>query len=138
MPILTCDPSSGRSSGQYINPKCFALPTAPTFDANGVLTTLGGQGQYKWPYLRGPKYFSSDLSISRTIRITERQNAQIKLTGMSFLNHPLRSFDNNNSNNYYLNYTDGVLATSGSGWTYGVPNEKFGRRVLEITAKYNF
>jgi hypothetical protein len=140
MPILTCDPSKGnpRSYRRFINPNCFALPTQPTFDANGVLKTLGGQGQYQWPYLRGPKYFSSDLSISRTFKFTESQNAQIKLTGMNFLNHALWSFDDNNHNNYYLQYTKDVLATSGDGWTYGVPNEKFGRRVLEVTMKYNF
>lgn len=138
LPKLTCNPTKGRSSGEYINPSCFALPAPPTFDANGDLIALGGQGQYQWPYLRGPKFFSSDLSVSRTFRITERQNLQFKATGMNFLNHPLRSFDQNNSNNYSLNYTAGVLATQGSGWQYGVPNEKFGRRVLELTAKYNF
>jgi hypothetical protein len=140
MPILTCNPAKGlvRSAHEFINSKCFALPTLPTFDANGVLTTLGGQGQYGWPYLRGPKYFSSDLSVSRTFKFTESQNAQIKLTGMNFLNHALWSFDDNNHNNYYLQYTKGVLATSGTGWAYGVPNEKFGRRVLEVTVKYNF
>jgi hypothetical protein len=99
---------------------------------------MGGQGQYQWPYLRGPAYFSSDLSLSRTIRVTEHQNAQIKFTGMNFLNHALNSFDQNNANNINLNYTTGVLATSDKGWQYGVPNERFGRRVLELTVKYNF
>ena len=41
-------------------------------------------------------------------------------------------------NNINLNYNSGVLATQGSGWVYGVTNEKFGRRVLEMTLKYNF
>jgi len=138
MPKLTCNPASGRTGGQYINPSCFSLPTAPSFDANGHLIAMGGQGQYQWPYLRGPAYFSSDLSLSRTIRVTEHQNAQIKFTGMNFLNHALNSFDQNNANNINLNYTTGVLATSDKGWQYGVPNERFGRRVLELTVKYNF
>jgi len=138
MPKLTCNPSSGRSGGQYINPSCYALPTSPVFDGNGDLTTLGENGGYKWLNIEGPAYFSSDLTISRTIKFTNRQSAQIKVTGMNFLNHPLKSFDQNNANNINLNYTDGVLATSGSGWKYGVTNEKFGRRVLEISLKYNF
>jgi len=63
-----------------------------------VLTKVGGQGQYQWPYLRGPAYFSSDLSLARTIKVTERQNVQIKFTAMNFLNHALKSFDQSNAN----------------------------------------
>jgi hypothetical protein len=128
----------GLTGGQYINPKCFALPTAPVFDTENRLIQLGGQGPYHSPIVRGPAYFSSDLSLGRTIRITERQNMQIKFTAINFLNHALKSFDQNASNNYVLNYSNGVLATQGDGWMYGVTNEKFGRRVLEMTLKYNF
>ena len=138
MPALTCDPRKGRASGQYINPSCITLPNAPVFDASGVLTQVGGQGQYQWPYLRGPGYFSSDLSVGRTIKITERQNVQFKINANNFLNHPLKSFDQNNNQNINLNFNSGVLATQGAGWRYGVTNEKFGRRVLELTMKYNF
>jgi hypothetical protein len=137
-PKLTCDPSAGRKNGQLINPNCFSLPTMPQFDSNGVLTGLGGQGPYQWPYLRGPAYFTNDLSLSRTIKVSERQSAQIKFTGMNFLNHALKSFDQNNNSNINLNFQNGVFVTSGAGWAYGIPNEKFGRRVLEISARYNF
>lgn len=138
MPVLTCNPAGGLSGGQYINPKCFAAPATPQFDSNGVLIALGGQGPYNMPYLHGPAYFTNDLSLARTIRITEHQNAQIKFTGLNFINHPLTSFDQNNANNLNLNFTNGAPVASGTGWVYGVPNEKFGRRVLEITARYNF
>jgi hypothetical protein len=57
---------------------------------------------------------------------------------MNFLNHPLKSFDQSNANNMNLNYTSSVLSTQGAGWLYGVPNEKFGRRVVELTFRYNF
>lgn len=137
-PRLTCNPAAGLKSGQYINPNCFALPAPPQFDSNGVLVGLGGQGQYQFPYMQGPIYFTNDLSLARTIRITEHQNTQIKFTGMNFLNHALTSFDQNNANNINLNYSKGTLATSGASWVYGVPNEKFGRRVLEMSLRYNF
>lgn len=147
MPKITCDPTAGRKGGAYINGNCFALPDSPQFrtaynsttKANDYyLTGLGGQGQYQMPYMRGPAYFTTDLSVSRTIRISEHQNATFKLTGMNFLNHPLKSFDQNNANNLNLNFTDAALDKGNGMWTYGVTNEKFGRRVAELTFKYNF
>ncbi|HKO18606.1 MAG TPA: TonB-dependent receptor, partial [Acidobacteriaceae bacterium] len=138
MPNLVCNPAGGLSGGAYINAKCFTAPATPQFDSNGVLTGLGGQGPYHMPYLHGPAYFTNDLSLARTIRITEHQNAQIKFTGLNFLNHPLTSFDQNNANNLNLNFTNGALKTQDKGWAYGVPNEKFGRRVLELSLRYNF
>jgi hypothetical protein len=94
------------------------------------------------PYFRGPAYFDSDLAASRTFRITDNQNAQIKFSATNFLNHALTSFDQSNGNNLNANYTTGVLQTTGSAngstWLYGVPNEKFGRRVLEMSLRYNF
>ncbi len=138
MPQFTCDPSQPATPGGYINPGCFSLPTAPQFDSENRLIQLGGQGQYQWAYLRGPGYLSSDLSLARTVKVTERQNVQIKFTAINFLNHPLKSFDQNAPSNINLNYNSGVLKTHDTDWIYGVPNEKFGRRVLEMTLKYNF
>jgi hypothetical protein len=144
-PKLTCNPGKGLKQGQYINSSCFAIPTLPTIDPNtGVLTALGGNGQSQMPYFHGPIYFDSDLSASRTIRITEHQNAQIKFSATNFVNHALTSFDQNNPNNLNLSLSNGVLTTTGGGlpnggqWSYGVPNEKFGRRVLEMSLRYNF
>lgn len=94
------------------------------------------------PYFRGPMYFSNDLAASRTMKINEHQNVQIKFSATNFLNHALTSFDQSNSQNLSLNYTTGTLAAQGTAngatWVYGVPNEKFGRRVLLMTLKYNF
>jgi hypothetical protein len=145
-PKLTCNPGKGLTSGQYVNPSCFSLPTAPQFvtsgPTEGALAVVSGNGQSHMPYFRGPSFFKSDLAASRTIRITDRQNAQIKFSATNFLNHALTSFDESNSQNLSLNYTTGTLATkgtaSGATWVYGVPNEKFGRRVLEMSLRYNF
>jgi hypothetical protein len=145
-PVLTCNPGNGLKSRQFVNPSCFALPAAPQFVTSGanagVLTALGGNGPSRMPYFRGPKFMSNDLAASRTMKINEHQNVQIKFSATNFLNHALTSFDQSNSQNLSLNYTTGALATTGSAnggnWVYGVPNEKFGRRVLETTLRYNF
>jgi hypothetical protein len=144
-PKITCNPGSGLSKGQYINPKCFSVPSLPTIDPNtGILTAVGGNGQGQMPYFHGPIYFDTDLSASRTIRVTEHQNAQIKFSATNFVNHALTSFDGNNPNNLNLSLSNGLLTTTGGGlpnggqWNYGVPNEKFGRRVLEMSLRYNF
>lgn len=140
-PKLTCNPGKGLKNGSYINQSCFALPAAPQFATSGsqmgVLTALGGNG-HMLPYFRGPKYMYNDLAASRTIKITERQNAQIKFSATNFLNHPLISFDQGNANNLNLTAASGQFTPGGANWTYGVPNEKFGRRVLEMTLRYNF
>jgi hypothetical protein len=145
-PKLTCNPGAGLKSGQYVNPSCFSLPAAPQFVTSGpsagVLAALGGNGQSHMPYFRGPKYMNTDLAAARTFKITESQNAEIKFSATNFLNHPLISFDQSNGQNLSLNYTTGALVTqgtqSGADWVYGVPNEKFGRRVLEMSLRYNF
>jgi len=145
-PTLTCNPGRSLKSGQFVNPGCFSLPTAPQFVTSGpnmgVLAALGGNGPSRMPYFRGPAYFNSDLAASRTIKINENQNVQIKFSATNFLNHPLTSFDQSNGQNLTLNYAAGALQThgtaNGGNWVYGIPNEKFGRRVLEMTLRYNF
>jgi hypothetical protein len=144
-PKLTCNPGLGGKHGQYINPNCFAVPNLPTIDSTtGILTALGGNGPSQMPYFRGPIWFDTDLAASRTFAITEHQNAQLKVSATNFINHALTSFDQNNNQNMALNYSQSALTTSGGGlpvngsWYYGVPYEKFGRRVLELSLRYNF
>jgi hypothetical protein len=140
MPKVTCNPAAGKG-GAHVNGECFSLPSSPQFqqvNSDYYMTALGGQGQYQMPYMRGPAFFQTDLSLSRMVKISEHQNLVFKIEGLNFINHPLQSFDQNNANNLNLNYTNGVLAASGQDWAYGVPNEKFGRRIAELTFKYNF
>jgi hypothetical protein len=139
-PKITCNPGAGLAKHQYINPSCFAVPNLPTIDpATGILTAVGGNGPTQMPYFHGPIWFNTDLAMSRTVRITEHQNAEIKVNANNFANHGLTSFDQNNNQNETLSsFTNGVLPTSGNGWTYGVPHENFGRRVIELTVRYNF
>jgi len=81
MPYLTCNPKSGLGDGQCFNPSCFSVPTE-----------VGGNGPYVWPYLRGPAYINSDLSLYKNFKLTERQNIQFRVSAFNFLNHPLRQF----------------------------------------------
>jgi Carboxypeptidase regulatory-like domain len=157
MPYLTCDPRNGRGSGQYFNPSCFAVPT-----------TVGVNGPYVWPYIKGPAYASSDLSFYKTFKITERHNLQFRASAFNFLNHPLRQFEQGAEDTTlrFESCTAG-LASSGysqcSGLVYdsqgnqlantpladrayvqtnrlftGTPVTKTGRRVFEFALKYTF
>jgi hypothetical protein len=157
MPYLTCDPRKGLGDGQYFNPGCFAVPT-----------TVGVNGPYVWPYIKGPAYASSDLSVYKMFKITERHNLQFRASAFNFLNHPLRQFEQGAEDTTlrYESCTAG-LATSGysqcTGLVYdsqgnqlpntpladrvyvqtnrfftGTPVTKTGRRVFEFALKYTF
>lgn len=140
IPVSTTNPFGGR---RYLNPACFA-------------PTTSGLGSTHDTYLPGPAYFSSDLSVMKTVKITERQNVQFKLQAFNFLNHPLWSF---NSNDPYLHLSfngqtisdtktgvahvtqqGGVLAPSNSAGDqfFGVATMRTGSRSVQLEARYSF
>jgi len=80
LPVLTCDPRKGLASGQYFNPNCFAPPT------------YGQQGNLEWPYIHGPAYVNSDLSVGKQFRLKESKMVELRIQASNFLNHPLRQF----------------------------------------------
>ena len=129
MPSLICDPRSGLHSGQYFNPSCFAPPAA------------GTQGNYVWPYIHGPAYFNSDLSLFKNFNITERQRLQFRFEAFNFLNHPLPQFGAEGNGDLTLNFqgTGGILTQQNTNQvTNGYPTYTVGRRVIEFAIKYNF
>ncbi len=129
MPLLTCDPRSGLSSGQYFNPSCFALPTTP-----------GQNGPFVWPDIRGPAYISSDLGLYKNFRIRERQSIQFRLQAFNFLNHPLPDFTLQNSD-LTLSFVkpDGSPSASNTNSNLtGSPLYTTGRRVVELSLKWMF
>jgi Carboxypeptidase regulatory-like domain len=75
-PNVIGDPYAGQSNLQWINPLAFARP------ADGEYGNLGRNA------LRLPGMNNIDMSISRTIKITERVKASIRADCFNVFNHP--------------------------------------------------
>jgi hypothetical protein len=147
-PSVTCDPRLGFQKvvgkvRQYANGNCFAMPA------------LGTQGWWNLPDVRGPLYEKSDLSVYKDVHLTDRQSMQFRASGFNFLNHPIPSFTNNDTNALNLAYADPKCnLTTGSGCFtsqtaaltgmalnnpgFGLTSYKMGQRILEFGFKYNF
>ncbi len=124
-PLLTCDPRSNNPSGYYFNPSCFTVPPK------------GSNGNVVWPYIRGPAFFNSDLSLYKNFSIKESQKIQFRFEAFNFLNHPLPEFNAaGNNNDLTLNLQNGVSNTNAL--TTGKPQFTVGRRVVEFAIKYQF
>ena len=132
-PKLTCNPVASRAHNQYINSSCFELPQ------------IGENGPVNYPYIHGPAYINSDLTLARTIAWTEKRNLQLRLAAFNFLNHPLTSFSTSFPSQIQLNMSNLTaggetqspsLATPAAG--FGVSSIREGRRVVEAAIKYNF
>jgi hypothetical protein len=109
------------------------------------------------PYLPGPIFWNSDLTLLKNFKITERQALQFRFAAFNFLNHDLLSFVNND-NNLKLNFNDlGQVITGASDPTTGLPcpgvtngvqcagtptfglaTSHVGHRILEVGVKYSF
>jgi hypothetical protein len=135
-PNLTCNPASGLKAKQYVNGACFALPSIGT--ENGV---------FNFPYLHGPAYFNTDLTLLKNFRTGEGKTLQLRFAGFNFLNHPITSFSGRfpaEASLYYTGDTVGQLSTPTSGCSvvdsacFGYAGYKQGRRVVELAAKYTF
>jgi hypothetical protein len=120
-PLITCNPISNLSENQFLNPDCFAPNPAGQLGTAGV------------PYMPGPKFFSSDLTLMKNFRITERHNVQFRLMAFNFLNHSLLSFAPNDN---YLRLTfDGQGRAPAN---FGLATHHYGRRIIEMGVKYSF
>jgi hypothetical protein len=130
-PVLLCDPRKGLKPHQYMNGACFGLP------GNGAVAT-GTNGAYQLPYIKGPAFMNSDLSLYKGFKVTERQSLQLRASAFNFLNHPLWSF-NPNGNAISLH-----MAQNASGQfvntnnQFGFADIKYGQRTLELAVRYSF
>ena len=134
-PALLCNPSHGLTRGRYVNPSCFTLPSA------------GGIGNGRFPYIAGPMFWNSDVTLVKRFSITEHQNLEFRFAAFNFLNHALTSFSNGD-NNLKLNFdssgqltnaTDTQHACPGPTCTaFGYPDYHYGHRIVEVGAKYSF
>ena len=121
-PILTCNPTSGLGTNQYINPSCFAFPTA-----------IGQNGASVLPPMYGPAFFNSDLGLFKNFQISESKKLQLRLNGYNFLNHPLWSF---NGSNLTLGFDPQLPAKSTH--RCSARDQKQGHRVVQVAIKFYF
>jgi len=149
LPITTCNPKNGRGSHQLLNFSCFSAPK------------VGTQGSRQLhPYLSGPIYTDTDLTIYKTFNITERQNVQFRAAAFDFMNHSLWGLSGNNLISLLYTTSDGGntfkpdTASYGSvkltgnctpgGSVFGCENEKSPysgagyARIVELSLKYSF
>jgi hypothetical protein len=137
-PLITCNPTLGVHGGQFLNPKCFSP------------TPLGSLGTGSAPYMAGPMFWSSDLTLLKRMKITERQNLEFRFATFNPLNHGLLSFAPGDSN-LTMNFNDlgqvitGTSCPSTSGGTpcsehstLGKATHHYGYRTLEFGVKYIF
>lgn len=133
-PTLTCDPRKDLGKDQYANLNCFAPPAQ------------GQAGVYNFPYLKGPAYNSQDLTLQKSFSISESKRLQFRISANNFLNHPLKSLQNENlqlqyetanpdSANPTLVPTQATKDNFGR-WKPGF--NMFGRRIITLGAKFNF
>jgi hypothetical protein len=123
-PVLTCDPRKGLKDGQYINPGCFAAPQP------------GQNGMFQFPYLRGPGYMNHDISIFKNFQMgrNEDRKLQLRFAAHNFLNHPMKSFVNNEEAGLRLQFMDGQMINS----QFGYPHARYGRRIMQAAIKFMF
>jgi hypothetical protein len=100
-------------------------PTAFTLPAPGTLGTVGRHS------LRGPKFFTTDLTVMRNIRFGEKQ-VQLRLEGFNI-------FNNNNFNlpnaNVFVQAPGGTATISP---TAGQITSALAPRQMQIAVKFNF
>jgi len=100
------------------------------------------------PYLAGPMYWNTDLTLIKNIKITERQNLELKFAAFNPLNHSLPSFVTADSNLHLTFAGSGTVTTNATDanhpcpgpncQAFGYADHAFGHRVLEFGAKYSF
>jgi hypothetical protein len=121
-PLVTCNPSSGLKTHQYINPNCFAVPAQE-----------GQNGPIVLPAVYGPGYFNWDMGLFKSFAITENKSVQFRVTGYNWLNHPLWSFNGNNLN---LSFDKTSLQQTNA--NFGTVTSKQGHRIIEFAVKFFF
>jgi hypothetical protein len=122
MPVLTCDPTKGLGTNQYLNSKCFALPTP------------GNNGPIMEPEAFGPGFFNTDLSVFKTFRISESKSVQFRAEGFNFLNHPNATFTAGDPNLNLVFNAAGLQTNS----LFGIVNSKIGHRIGQVALKFYF
>ncbi len=131
MPGLACSPAGGSGEHRYINPLCFSIPQP------------GSNGSLRLPYIHSPYNMDHDLTLFKNFSWSEGRRLQLRLAAFNFLNHPLVSFNQLNTNNVQLAFQGGTVGQPLAQdmlkyQNFGVADIKVGSRLLEVGAKFNF
>lgn len=136
-PTLSCNPAvHNKQLHEYMNGACF-----------GLNPTLGENGIYRFPRITGPAYADSDLTAAKTFKVTDKTNLQFRFASFNFLNHANTTFDNIQETAYSLNFNNTFASTSlpvdlasakGQNANFGMAPLRTGRRISEMSVKYNF
>jgi hypothetical protein len=142
-PVITCNPGIHLLPHQYVNGNCFAVPQ------------IGQNGTLRPPYIHEPAYTDSDLTASKDFGAGEGRDVQFRLAAFNFLNYANRTISTTvQPNALNLNYNDGnstptvanirpiseaIAQTPNSNAAiFGLAPLRTGRRVLELSLKFNF
>ncbi len=132
-PVLTCNPSLHTQPHQFVNGACFQLPQ------------IGQNGPFNYPYIHGPAFFNTDLTLAKSFGLGEGRNLQFRLAAFNFLNHPLTTFTTSFPQQIALNLSNLTLGGEAGNPALAKPQTGFGiapltegRRVVEVAAKFNF
>jgi hypothetical protein len=129
-PILTCDPRDNLQKNQFINGNCFAEPSP------------GHNGSFIMPYIKGPAFFNSDLSMFKNFQISESKKLQFRISAYNFLNHPLTSFNPaGGDGNLTLSFNGAGKAninTATGQSTFGYADYLNGNRTIQLALKFFF
>ncbi len=85
---------AGKGVNNWVNPAAFA---APASDANGVLLAYGNAGR---GLVHAPITWQTDISLSRTFKLTERLAFEVTAQAFNIFNHDQYADPNNLSLTY--------------------------------------
>ncbi|UCF38434.1 MAG: hypothetical protein JSU96_06210, partial [Acidobacteriota bacterium] len=111
---------------EWFNPRCFEAPS------------IGRNGHFARPYMKGPGFQNHDLSIFKNWQIgtAEDRKLQFRVSFYNILNHPLPFFSGQETR---LNFTDGVMTEETIEQdNVGRTALKRGRRIMQFAVKYMF
>src|SRR6185437_3663180 len=111
------------------------------------LPSIGSNGTFHFGYLPGPAFFDADISATKRFRVTEGSNMTLRFSAFNFLNHPNVSFSGLDPSAYTLNYTQTVTGANvnsaianaiNDNVGFGTAKFKAGRRIMEMSLRYDF
>jgi hypothetical protein len=112
---------SSVSAGHFLNAAAYRAPAS------------GQWGTARRDSITGPGQFSLDGALSRSFRLREPWNLDLRVDATNLLNHPVYT-----SWNTTLNWNTGVSSPALSSTTFGLPTAANSMRSLQVTGRLRF